>query len=52
MGINQFNCWTKDHIINDFKFDENSFIITENDANHKSIGAIISFFKTLEFMLF
>lgn len=45
MDIINFNSWAKEHIIGDNKFDENGFIIMENDHNYKSTGIISKIFE-------
>lgn len=40
MNINQFNNWAKEHIVDENKFDNNGFIIMENETNYKSTGII------------
>ncbi len=45
MDINQFNFWAKNHIMDDSKFDNDGFIISENDHNYKSTGIIASIFE-------
>lgn len=45
MDINQFNSWAKNHIFDDSKFDNDGFIITENNHNYKSTGVISKIFE-------
>lgn len=45
MDINNFNTWAKNHIIDENKFDNNGFIIMENDTNYKSTGIIAKIFE-------
>ena len=45
MDINQFNCWAKNHIFDDSKFDNDGFIISENTTSLKSTGIIASVFQ-------
>jgi hypothetical protein len=45
MNINQFNEWAKEHILDDNKFDDNGYIIMENDDNFKSTGTISQIFE-------
>lgn len=45
MDIMEFNDWAKTHIIDENKFDENGFIIMENDINYKSTGIIAQIFE-------
>lgn len=45
MDINQFNSWAKNHIMDDSKFDDDGFIIFENNHNYKSTGIISSIFE-------
>lgn len=45
MDINQFNTWAKNHITDDSKFDDDGFIIIENNYNFKSIGIISKVFE-------
>ena len=45
MDINQFNTWAKTHITDDSKFDEEGFVITENNQNYKSTGIISRIFE-------
>lgn len=45
LDINQFNIWAKKHIKDDSKFDDNGFIITENNFNYKSTGIISKIFE-------
>ena len=45
MDINQFNCWAKNHIFDDSKFDNDGFIISENTTSFKSTGIIASIFQ-------
>ena len=35
MNIVQFNTWAKTNIVDENKFDENGFIIMDNDKNYK-----------------
>ncbi len=45
IDINQFNCWAKNHIFDDSKFDSDSFIISENNTHFKSTGSISRIFE-------
>lgn len=45
IDINQFNTWAKTHITNESKFDENGFVIMENNYNYKSTGIIAKIFE-------
>lgn len=45
MDINQFNTWAKNHITDDSKFDEDGFILMENNRNYKSTGIISKIFE-------
>lgn len=45
MDINNFNTWAKAHIIDENKFDNDGFIIMENDNNFKSTGIISKIFE-------
>lgn len=45
MDINQFNTWAKNHITDDSKFDDDGFIIIENNYNFKSTGIISKVFE-------
>ena len=45
MDINQFNIWAKNHILDDSKFDDDGYIITENSYNYKSTGVIAKVFE-------
>lgn len=45
MDINQFNTWAKNHITDNSKFDDEGFIITENNQNFKSTGIISKIFE-------
>ena len=47
MDINQFNCWAKNHIFDDSKFDNDGFIISENTKSFKSTGILPLFFKII-----
>ncbi len=40
MDITQFNFWAKDHILDDSRFDNNGYIITENSYNYGIIAKI------------
>ena len=40
INISNYNEWAKNHIFDDNKFDDNGFIIMENDTNYKSTGII------------
>lgn len=44
-NIDQFNTWAKRHIFDESKFDEDGFLITENNHNYKSTGVIASIFE-------
>ena len=44
-NINQFNTWAKRHIFDKSRFDEDGFLITENNHNYKSTGVIASIFE-------
>ena len=44
-NIDQFNTWAKRHIFDESRFDEDGFIITENNHNYKSTGVIASIFE-------
>ena len=45
IDINQFNTWAKNHITDDSKFNNDGFIITENNQNYKSTGIISKIFE-------
>lgn len=45
MNITQFNTWAKKNIVDENKFDDNGFIIMENDNNYKSTGIIAKIFN-------
>lgn len=45
MDILQFNNWAKSNIVDENKFDDNGFIIMENDHNYKSTGIISHIFE-------
>ena len=45
LNINEFNHWASKHILDDSKFDEDSFIISENNTNYKTTGIISSIFE-------
>lgn len=45
IDINYFNEWAKKHITDDSKFDNEGFIITENNFNYKTTGIIANIFK-------
>lgn len=45
IDINTFNFWAKEHILDENKFDENGFIIMENDVSYKSTGIISKIFE-------
>lgn len=45
MDINQFNTWAKNHVTDDSRFDEDGFIISENNQNFKSTGIISKIFE-------
>ena len=45
MNINNFNPWAKKHILDENKFDNDGFIIMENDSNYKSTGIISKIFE-------
>lgn len=40
IDINIFNDWSKKHITDESKFDDDGFIIMENNENYKSTGVI------------
>lgn len=44
-NIIEFNEWAKQHILDDNKFDENGYIIMENETNYKSTGIISKIFE-------
>lgn len=45
IDINQFNTWAKNHILDDSKFDNDGFIISENNNNYKTTGIISKIFE-------
>lgn len=45
MNINNFNTWAKNHILDENKFDNDGYIIMENDSNFKSTGIISKIFE-------
>lgn len=45
MDINNFNTWARKHITDDSKFDDDGFIIMENNQNYKSTGIIAQIFE-------
>lgn len=45
MNIVQFNSWAKTNIVDENKFDDNGFIIMDNDKNYKSTGIIAKIFN-------
>ena len=45
MNINTFNTWAKNHILDENKFDNDGYIIMENDSNFKSTGIISKIFE-------
>ena len=45
MNINNFNTWAKKHILDENKFDNDGYIIMENDSNFKSTGIICKIFE-------
>ena len=45
IDINIFNDWAKKHITDESKFDDDGFIIMENNENYKSTGVIAQIFK-------
>ena len=45
MNITQFNSWAKTNIVNENKFDNNGFIIMDNNKNYKSTGVIAKIFN-------
>ncbi len=45
MNIIQFNNWAKSNIVDENKFDDNGFIIMDNDDNYKSTGIISQIFE-------
>ena len=44
-NIDQFNTWAKRHIFDESRFDEDGFLIIENNHNYKSTGVIASIFE-------
>ena len=45
LDINQFNLWAKNHIFDDSLFDDDGFIISQNNEHFKSTGIISSIFQ-------
>ena len=45
MDINQFNNWARNHITDESKYDNDGFIIMENNTNYKSTGVIAKIFN-------
>ena len=45
MNITQFNNWAKNNIVDENMFDDDGFIIMDNDTNYKSTGIIASIFN-------
>ena len=45
LNINEFNHWASKHILDDSKFDEDGFIISENNTKYKTTGIISSIFE-------
>ena len=45
MNITQFNSWAKNNLTDDSKFDNDGFIIMENNNNFKSTGIISNIFE-------
>lgn len=45
IDINIFNSWAKKNILDENKFDENGYIIMENNDNYKSTGIIAKIFE-------
>ena len=45
IDIVNFNSWAKNHITDDSKFDEDGFVIMENNHNYKSTGIIARIFE-------
>ena len=45
MNITQFNSWAKNNLTDDSKFDNDGFIIMENNNNFKSTGIIANIFE-------
>ncbi len=45
MNINEFNDWAHNHIVDENKFDDDGFIIMENDTDYKSTGIISRIFE-------
>ena len=45
MDIVEFNSWARNYIVDENKFDDNGFIIMENNKNYKSTGIIAKIFK-------
>lgn len=45
MTITQFNTWAKNNIVDENKFDENGFIIMDNENNYKTTGIISKIFE-------
>ena len=45
MSIIKFNDWAIQHILDENRFDENGFIIMENQTNLKSTGMISKIFE-------
>ena len=45
MNITQFNSWAKNNIVDENMFDDDGFIMMDNDTNYKSTGIIASIFN-------
>lgn len=45
LDINNFNTWAKKHIFDENRFDEDGYIIMENNSNHKTTGIIAKIFE-------
>ena len=45
LDINNFNTWAKTHIFDENRFDEDGYIIMENNSNYKSTGIIAKIFE-------
>lgn len=43
--LHQFNTWAKEHITDENRFDDNGFIIMENEINYKTTGIISKIFE-------
>lgn len=44
MDINNFNTWAKNNILDENRFDDDGFIIMENDYHYKTTGVISHIF--------